>query len=266
MAIITVQTPFNIELEFKLAGIFQRLLAWTIDIFIICAYYYIMLRFLNPLKGGTTGKALEYLLLILPVFLYQVTLELFLNGQTIGKKIAGIKVIDNEGKEPSWGQYIIRWLLCLGNMFVYFIPYMLIATAELGVTGLIGIMTIFFVIYLPDFLTAVISKKSQRIGDFAAGTVVIDKHYKSNINETIYLDIEEKEYKPMYPEVMKLNDRDINGIRNLLNTKRPSRETERYMETVALKIQTVLSITSDTDPKLFLQKLLEDYNYYTSKS
>ncbi len=266
MPIITVQTPFNIELEFKLASVFQRALAWVIDILIICGYFYLMLQFFNPLKGETASKIVEYLFLILPVFLYQLMFEIFLNGQTIGKKIAGIKVIDNEGKEPTWSQYLIRWLLCIGNMFIYIIPYILLLTLGLGIAGLFSVMMIFFIIYLPDFLTAVISKKSQRIGDIAAGTVVIDKNYKPNISETIYLDIEERAYQPQYPEVMKLNDRDINGIRNLLHTKRPSKETERYMGTVALKIQTVLGITTDSEPKVFLQKLLEDYNYYTSKS
>ena len=39
MASITVGTPFNIDLEFKIAAFGKRLLAWFIDIVIICVYY-----------------------------------------------------------------------------------------------------------------------------------------------------------------------------------------------------------------------------------
>jgi hypothetical protein len=123
----------------------------------------------------------------------------------------------------------------------------------------------FMILYVPDFLSVVISAKSQRIGDLAAGTVVIDKNYSSNISETIYLPVEDKDYMPAFPEVMRLSDRDINGIRNLLDVKRPSKDTARYTAQVAQKIKAVLSIESNLPDRDFLQKLLQDYNYYTNK-
>jgi len=259
MAVVTIETPFNIDLEFNIAAFNKRLLAWLIDIVIICFYYYLMLRFIYPLfgMGQAVSTAAALFVIIIPVLAYQLIFELFLNGQTIGKMVAGIKVIDKGGKEPTWGQYFIRWILCLGNLFVYIIPYVILASP--------AFLLFFMILYLPDFLTVVISAKSQRIGDFAAGTVVIDKNYKANISETIYLQIEDKGYQPLFPEVMRLTDRDINGIRNLLNTKRPTRETEHYTIDVAQKIKTVLGIESDMYPTDFLEKLLQDYNYFTTK-
>jgi len=256
MSIITIGTPFNIDLEFKIATFNKRLLAWLIDIVVICTYYYLMLRFIYPLAGMRNGvsSAASLLLVIIPVMAYQLMFELFLNGQTIGKMAVGIKVIDKEGQEPTLGQYITRWILCIGNLFVYIIPYILLASP--------AFMIFFMVLYLPDFLTMVISAKSQRIGDFAAGTVVIDKNYKANINETIYLEIEDTGYKPLFPQVMRLTDRDINGIRNLLNTKRPTREIDHYTIDVAQKIKTVLGIQTDMYAVDFLEKLLQDYNYF----
>jgi hypothetical protein len=124
-------------------------------------------------------------------------------------------------------------------------------------------MLVFMILYLPDFLCVVISAKSQRIGDLAAGTVVIDNNYVPNISETIYLDIGQDNYKPLFPEVMRLTDRDINGIRNLISNKRMSKDTEFYMVQVAEKIKNVLSIESDMVPFDFLHQLLGDYNYYT---
>jgi uncharacterized RDD family membrane protein YckC len=260
MAIITIGTPFNIDLEFRIAGVNKRILAWLIDVVIICIYYYLMLRFIYPLfsVGQGVGTAAILFMIVIPVLTYQLAFEMFLNGQTIGKLCVGIKVIDKEGREPTWGQYLLRWMLCLGNLFIYIVPYLLLVQPVA--------IIVFLILYLPDFLSVVISAKSQRLGDFAADTVVIDKNYKANINETIYLEIEDKSYKPIFPQVMRLTDRDINGIRNLIHVKRPNKDTDQYMRQVVDKIKTVLAIETDMDPYIFLQQLLHDYNYYTTKT
>jgi uncharacterized RDD family membrane protein YckC len=259
MAIITVSTPFNIDLEFKVAPFAKRLLAWAIDIVIICFYYYLMLRFIYPLfgKGEVISTAAQLFIIILPVLFYQLMFELLMNGQTIGKKLAGIKVIDREGREPGWGQYITRWMLSLGNLFVYTVPYMILENA--------GLLLVFMVLYVPDFFAIVLSQKSQRIGDLAAGTVVIDSSYKPDINETIYLNIENEQYKPLFPQVMRLSDKDINGIRNLLLVKNPSRDTEHYIIEVAQKIKSLLDIETDLHPNDFLEQLLKDYNFLAAR-
>ena len=259
MAIVTVGTPFNIDLEFKIADFGKRLAAWAIDIVIITVYFYLMLRFIWPLfeMGEGIGTTAGYVLVIIPVLLYQLLFELFLNGQTLGKKLLGIGVIDIEGKEPSWGQYLIRWILCLGNLFIYIVPYILLV-APIA-------MIFFMILYLPDFLSVVISGKGQRLGDFAAGTVVIDKKYKADISETIYLEVGHNDYTPMFPQVMKLTDRDINGIRNLINIKSPGRDSELYTDQVVEKIKKVLAIDADMYSIDFLEQLLRDYNYITAR-
>lgn len=259
MSIITVTTPFNIDLEFRISSFSKRLLAWLIDILVICMYYYIMLHFIYPLFGfgETISTTAQLFIIILPVLLYQLVFELLFNGQTVGKMAAGIKVMDIEGKEPAWGQYIIRWMLCPGNLFIYIVPYILLRNP----VSMIG----FMVLYIPDFLTVLISARSQRIGDFAAGTVVIDKNYKADINETIYLSLEDEQYTPQFPEVMRLSDRDINGIRNLLDIKRPSKDIEIHMQNVSGKIKSLLGIESDMPSRDFLHQLLKDYNYFSSK-
>jgi len=259
MALVTVTTPFNIDLEFKAAAFGKRLLAWLIDMMVITLYYYIMLRVIYPLLGMSEAisSVSELIIVIIPVLLYQLAFELMFNGQTIGKMAAGIKVIDKEGHEPGWGQYIIRWMLCLGNLFVYIVPYIIIKSPW----AMIG----FMILYIPDFLSVVISHRSQRLGDFAADTVVIDKNYKPDIATTIYIPVEQLDHKPVFPEVMRLNDRDINGIRTLLDIKNPSKDTQHYMVDVAQKIKSVLKIESNLHAVEFLQQLLLDYNYFANK-
>jgi len=260
MAIITIETPFNIDLEFKIATVGKRAMAWLVDIVIICLYYYLMLRIIYPIfrMGEAVQSTAAICLIVLPVLLYQLLSEIFFNGQTLGKKAAGIKVIDKEGHEPTWGQYTIRWILSIGNLFLYIVPYLILLSP--------GAMIFFMILYLPDFLCILISAKGQRIGDHAAGTVVIDSNYVADINETIYLEVEQKDYEPLFPQVMRLSDRDINGIRNLLNTKVQSADNTNYTIEVAQKIKRVLGIESDLYPTDFLEQLLKDYNYITAKN
>ncbi len=260
MAIITVSTPFNIDLEFKVALFGKRVFAWLTDMVVITLYYYLMLKFIYPFAGISESfdSTSSVLIIIIPVMLYQVVFEMLMNGQTIGKLITGIKVIDKEGKEPTLGQYITRWLLCLGNLFIYIVPYILFEHPWM--------MFGFIMLYIPDGISMLVSAKSQKISDLAAGTVVIDKNYRPDIHETIYLQIENKDYIPLYPQVMRLTDRDINGIRNLLKNRKNTKSDDHYMISIAQKVKTVLGITSDMYAADFLQQLLWDYNYYTTKS
>ena len=262
MSIVTIATPFNIDLEFKTAGFNRRFLAWLIDLLVICAYNYIVVYFiLRPFDmGSDTATILFILFTALPSFLYNLLFETFFNGQSIGKKAAGIKVLSKNGNEATFSQYLIRWLLGFGNYIMYAMPY--IIEAAIRNPGYIFFIAFVMFFYLPDLLSFGVSSKSQRLGDIAAGTVVIDNKYDTSINETIYLDIEDDSYIPLYPQVMRLTDRDINGIHNLLNVKK---DNYSYTVQVALRIKEVLNLQSDLESSEFLHQLLRDYNYLTRK-
>lgn len=259
MSIITISTPFNIDLEFKVATFGKRVLAWLVDILVIFCYYYLIITFIVPLLADNAQLkyVLETILFTLPVLAYQLVFEIMFNGQTIGKRVAGIKIIDSQGKEPTWGQYIIRFVLGLGNYVIYVMPFLMMRDPRF--------MFVIMFFYIPDVITFMASNKSQRIGDLAAGTVVIDADYKPNINETIYKEIEVTNYVPQFPQVMRLTDRDINGIRNLLEVKRERKESDEYMQKVVAKIKTVLGIDTHITGYDFLEQLLYDYNYLAGK-
>lgn len=241
MSIITISTPFNIDLEFKIAPLHKRILAWMIDIVIMYAFVFLMMRFAVPYLRVEQylGSIFSYLFVTIPAFSYHLIMEVLWNGQSVGKKVLGIKVVDANGKEPTLSQYLLRWVLRM---------------ADIGITmGFGAILTITF------------TSMSQRLGDLAAGTVVIDQTGKTNLKETIYMDVTENlSYKPLFPEVMRLTDRDINGIRNLLNTPF-SKDTEIYTLQVTHRIKEVLHIQNDMEPRAFLQQLLHDYNFLTRK-
>ena len=112
-----------------------------------------------------------------------------MNGQSIGKKIIGIKVIGENGGRPALHQYLIRWLTRPFDFFFF---------------GLVGLLTV------------VLSKKNQRLGDMAAGTLVIKTKIETDINDTVFFELND-EYKPRYQQVMRLSDRDMNTIKGVLN-------------------------------------------------
>ncbi|PZF71951.1 RDD family protein [Taibaiella soli] len=265
MSTLVVTTPFNIDLEFKIAPFMKRVWATLLDMLVVSVYAFVVFEFiLIPLDvPETMGQTLAILLVSIPAFLYHLLMEIFFNGQSVGKKLVGIKVMDKEGNEPTLSQYLVRWILGLSNYAMMTVPYIIFLVIISGGAYIFALFSL-LTIYLPDVISVAATGKSQRLGDLAGGTVVIDAKAETSINETIYLEIEETNYEAKYPEVMRLSDRDINGIRNLLALK-SARETDQYMIEVSYRIKDVLGIQSDLPPNEFLHQLLHDYNYLTQK-
>ena len=261
MSIITINTPFNIDLEFKAAPFHRRLLAWLIDFIILCAYNYVVCKFLIEPFGLSSDmqNSLFIIFAALPSYLYHLLMEQFMSGRSFGKRAMSMKVISLDGKEPTLGQFLLRWILGLGNFILFALPFIIISAY-----GFLGIF-VAFIFYLPDLLTIAITSKSMRLGDLAAGTVLIDSRHETQIEDTIYLEITEETYTAMFPEVMKLTDRDINGIRNLLDVKKTGKDSEVYIAQIAQRIKEVLQLQTNLTPGDLLRQLLKDYNYLTRK-
>lgn len=241
MSTITVSTAFNIDLEFHVAPFHKRLLAYMVDLVVIIAYIYGTTTVLEPLINSSEviGETAFFIIILIPVFCYHLVLEVLWNGRTLGKKVLGIKVMDKEGNKPSLSQYALRWVMRLVDI-----------TITMGVGAILSIA---------------LSNLSQRLGDMVAGTIVVDERSRTNLHETIYLEIEDEQYQPKFPQVMKLTDRDINGIRNLLNVRGSSKDTEIYMAQVAHRIKEVLQVQTELEPREMLETLLQDYNFLTRK-
>ncbi|MFT4061914.1 MAG: RDD family protein [Edaphocola sp.] len=265
MSILTINTPFNIELEFSLAAFHKRLFAWVVDLGIIMSYSCIMRFFIyqNLPEPSFDGQNvwvlyLELFTIALPAMLYHFLFELLMNGRSPGKALVRIKVVNKEGGAAGMSQLLLRWIIFLPTYVILSIaylqnPFMLVAIAfSLGIAA------------IPDVLSIALSKMNQRMGDLAAGTIVVDARYKMDIAETIYMAVEDDGYRPLYPQVLRLSDKDINGIRNLLSAKK-NNDTENYMYRVAYRIEEVLQIKMQGDPYTFLQTLLKDYNYLTQR-
>lgn len=146
---LTVRTPEGVVFATRLAGPVIRFLAWALDVLCIAviantiSYLAIPLFFVSP----DMAQALTILLLFATTLLYSILLEWLWRGQTIGKRLLRLRVVDIEGMRLQPSQVVVRNLL----RAVDFLP------------GL----------YVVGGLVCLFSRHAQRLGDIAANTAVI---------------------------------------------------------------------------------------------
>ncbi|HTR30070.1 MAG TPA: RDD family protein [Puia sp.] len=250
---VKLDTGFNIEVDFLVAPFIKRLIAVIIDWAIIIAYF-VMVNKLMRLGSDMLDYPLWLLILIgLPYLFYFPASEIFMNGQTVGKKAMRIKVISADGGQPSVSQYLIRWLFKMIDLPWWILPA--VAFGELpwwsaiflfgGIGCLIG------------------TPYTQRIGDIVAGTILIDTRNRTSWEDTVFTELADN-YQPRYPQVMQLSDKDINTLKGIINAVRRKSDYDLSIR-IAARIRSKLHIEDDQDSLEFLQTLLKDYNYYSTR-
>lgn len=140
-----IGTPEGVELRLPVAGIAPRALAWLIDALI----KYSALLFIGTALSilGDVGDGLMLILAFLGLWFYNVLFEVWMRGATPGKRVLGLRVMNENGTPVGWSGSLIRNLI----RFVDVLP---------GCYGF-GCMSV------------MLSKNFQRLGDLAAGTIVI---------------------------------------------------------------------------------------------
>lgn len=141
----TTETPEGVEVGLRIAGAPVRFAAWLVDTLIRYAALTPVGTLLMAL--GDTGKGLLLLVLFFGEWFYPVVCEVYWRGQTPGKKLFGLKVVRDDGAAVDWTASTLRNML----RFADFLP--------LG--------------FLFGFVSILVTEESKRLGDLAAGTVVI---------------------------------------------------------------------------------------------
>jgi|JI10StandDraft_1071094.scaffolds.fasta_scaffold27152_2 uncharacterized RDD family membrane protein YckC len=260
MSVIRITTAFNIDLEFELAAFHKRLLAYLLDYALLIIYLFSMKYVLY--EGFEISMqeniGLDILVVSLPMLLYSLLMELWMNGQTLGKKIMKIRVISLDGGEATLGQYITRWITKFFE-WPFLFGYVILTGTTLMfyiiITGIFGIAVL---------ITIAVTPKGQRLGDLAAGTVVVDTKTAMSIEDTVFMEVQTQNYQVTFPQVMRLSDGDINTIKTVLTQARKTNNDEMCYR-VEAKVKEVLGIQSVLYPTTFLEKLLEDYNYLATR-
>ncbi|HSK13991.1 MAG TPA: RDD family protein, partial [Phnomibacter sp.] len=201
----------------------------------------------------------DILLVTLPMLFYHLVMEAVFQGQSIGKKLAGIRVLSLQGGEPNIGQYLMRWIFRVWEWPMVF------GIIAFSTWGLFFQFLVCCFLGLAVIVTISVTNKHQRLGDMAAGTAVVDTRKQFSISDTIFQDINKENYRVAFPEVMRLSDRDINAIKAVLTQ---TKETGRFetAHRIAGRVKEVLRIESRMEVLDFLEKLLDDYNYLATRN
>ncbi|MBB5016938.1 putative RDD family membrane protein YckC [Chitinivorax tropicus] len=140
-----ISTPEGVELTLRLAGPVSRCLAWLIDVLIRTAIFLAFATVLGSLDRF--GAGLAAVLWFLLEWLYPVMFEMLRRGATPGKASMKLRAVMDDGTPITWGASLTRNILRV----IDFMPLM----------------------YLAGFMSMLISGRFQRLGDLAAGTVVV---------------------------------------------------------------------------------------------
>ena len=269
MGIIRVPTTFNIDLEFEIPEFHRRLFAWVIDVLVQIIYYRITILILSRSisaadifsDDGQYNLWGLYMMIIIPIFTYHLICEVTMNGQSIGKKLLGIRVVSENGGRPGISQFIIRWLIRTGD---YTIVIILMLNVFIFLNKeLLVFLAASLLLLLTDIILVISSKKNQRLGDILAHTILVRTGARGNINETVFMEVADS-YTPVFPQIMKLSDKDINAIKSILDTSRKKGDFQ-LASMASEKIKNHLKIDTTLSPFDFLDTLLKDYNYLSVK-
>ncbi|MGN6163123.1 MAG: RDD family protein [Flavisolibacter sp.] len=260
---IKVTTNFNIDLEFEAAPFYKRLLAWLLDTIVLIIYIIVAARFLGSFarSAGEEVTWALFMVLLIPYLTYHLICEILMNGQSIGKRIMRLRVVNENGGQPSIGQYVIRWLIRTSDYMVVVILLYAPEATRAGDFSFLWKIGIPMGLLFTD-LILVNSRKQQRLGDLLAHTLLISTTKEQSIADTVFLEIADS-YKPSFPQVMQLSDRDINSLKGILDTARKRHDFD-LAEMASEKIKSHLKIDTTLSPYDFLETLLKDYNYLSA--
>lgn len=236
MADSTILTGQFVRIQQVPASVGERILAQVIDWVVILIYFISSIFILIKLSPSYTSLGIFSLFIVyMPTIFYSLLCEVFNNGQSIGKKLLGLRVVKADGSTPTLGAYFMRWILF---------------SVDVTLTGGLGVVLI------------LLTKKHQRLGDLAAGTMVIkEKNYKKiqvTLDEFDYLS---EGYRPSFPQAADLSLEQINIISKTLST--PHKKRRELIKQLAAKVRKLLGISQvPTNSEAFLQTLVRDYQYY----
>ena len=235
-----IETAQNVNIVQNVAGIGDRIGAYIVDGLVIGAYviliYVVIIGFfISDIDLSDSALLILFMAIGLPILLYHLLFEMFWNGQSPGKKIMKIRVVKLDGSKPAFSNYLLRWLL---------------RVIDFGLaSGAVALVTI------------LINGRGQRLGDLAAATTVISEKTPIQFSQTILMDLPE-DYEPMYPQVTVFSDSEIQTIKNVYTNAKYGGNHNVILR-LSNKVATVMEVTFEETPMVFIDKVIKDYNYYT---
>jgi uncharacterized RDD family membrane protein YckC len=172
----TLETPENIQVQFELAGLGTRFCAMLVDTLLLGAIIVVLLIFMAIMglsifsvfesKGSAQWILAVILAVVVALFFggYFILFEWLMRGQTPGKKALKIRVIRDDGTPATIHEVLVRNVLRL----IDFLPFA----------------------YAVGAIVMFANRLSKRLGDIAAGTIVIKEaqlDYRANADKSYAL-------------------------------------------------------------------------------
>jgi len=223
----------GVEVTYNQAGALMRIAAFVIDFFV----YWISFILLYVILKNISNEEMAYIIIGIVGFFTPMFVEMFTNGQSVGKIALGISVVSNYGRQCTNVEYFSRHVIRL---------------IEIGLSfGLLPIILISF------------SKRGQSLGDLFAGTTVIVKKKSARFTLKEITDIDTaKTYEVTFPEVRRLHEKDVIILKTLLNENKGKNiaQSRKLIHRAADKIIHLLQVEKGklTNTE-FLNKIITDY-------
>ena len=224
---IYINTNQNVQIQYEISSIADRILAYLIDALVMGGIVFGVFLLASKLHFG----ALTFFVMAI-IFFYHLICELLMDGQSFGKRSRGIRVMKKDGTAATFSGYFLRFLLRPIDSFYF-----------------IGLAIIFF------------TSRNQRLGDLAAGTIVVnvksDKDIQSEIKSQMSIGADRE---IMYPTVVSLTDQEIAVIRQVLDNRVDDRSHDNVLK-LAKKISDKIGETLyQPNAYQFLRQVVQDYN------
>lgn len=140
-----IETPEGVSLRLRSAGALPRAQAWMIDVVLRAAAFFVAMIPLSLL--GKSGNGVLLLVMFVLMWGYSVVCEVWLHGQTFGKRALDLRVVNHDGTPVTWLPSVVRNLLRVVDML----------------PGVYGV----------GLVSTLIDPYSRRLGDIVAGTMVV---------------------------------------------------------------------------------------------
>lgn len=235
MRTIEITTTQKVTIQYPLAGLSDRFLAWLVDFFAILTGTFILYALIAA--ADFASSELEYLLVMPLIFFYTPGFELIANGQTPGKMALGTRVVRLNGEKPLLSEITLRWAFRWLDIY--------------SSAGSIGAMLISS------------TPRSQRLGGMLSNTTVIKINNRSLIGLKDILKIDTPEsYEITYPGVRQFSEQDMLLIKSAIDRSirfRNKAHKEALNEVVKKVVEKLGERPKEKQQTDFLRTLIRDY-------
>ena len=245
MEVIRISTAQNVDIDYEIAGLGERIAARLIDLagFGILYLLFLVLGVISMISKFPQGFLIVIIIFGVIIVFYDLVCELLMNGQTFGKKLLKIKVISLDGTQPTFGQYIFRWLF---RLIDFGIPF------GWGVVALVSVA---------------VTRNHQRLGDLIAKTTLIKTVPRTKYDHVAFNFNLPDDYQPVFNDVIHLNDREVELVHEVIAGYYQTNNPDLiYAMAAKIKNHLAVSLPQGMNELKFLETIVYDYNYLSSRT